>query len=98
MDFERDKPQCKFSIPDRPTVRQQLEYFSKTIAFSDEDLLLRYWRGAVALIQDWSCEIMPDYKADLDTLDNPEQTQVIIWAGVQVRDHMNELENLPKNS
>jgi hypothetical protein len=98
VEFKRKKPDCVFTVPDRPTVRQQLQYFSNTVSMSDdEDLFFRYWRGATALISDWKCEILPDFHIDLDKADDPNLTNLIIWAGLQVRDHMNSLEALPKN-
>ncbi len=49
------------------------------------------------MIQEWQCETIPDHKADLDTMDNPEQTELMIWAALQVKGHMDALENIPKN-
>jgi len=110
MEFKRENPECTFTIPDRPTVRQQLEYFSRTAGFGGEELLFRYWRGAIALIQTWKCDALEVKTVkqkgappilefpDLDTISNPSQRDVIIWAGLQVQGFMNQLEDIPKNS
>ena len=66
MEFEREDPKCKFTIPDRPTVRQQLEYFSMSGGIRDKEMLTRYWLGTKALIQSWDCKVMPDYEVDID--------------------------------
>lgn len=93
MEFKRDE--CTFTIPDRPTVEQQLHYYS---APGDENTLLRFWEMAKALIQTWECSVLPDFKTDLSTLDSPTVTSVIIWAGIEVKKYMSELDDIPKNS
>lgn len=97
MDFVKDKPACKFSVPDRPTVRQQMEYFSATVGAAGSQLLSRYWEGAKALITEWECEIIPKRDNSLDEMTNPEQAELLIWASMQVKRHMDTLENIPKN-
>lgn len=101
MDFEREtKPDCKFSIVDHPTVRQQLDYFSVVGGAYGKDMLVRYWEGARAMIisKSWKCKSLPDFdKIDIDALTNPEHTKILIWAGLQVRNYMNSLESIPKN-
>lgn len=96
MIYEREDGKCSLEVPDRPTVRQQLNYFS-TIGGTEGNYLLRWWVGAQSLITDWKCEALPDHKTDLDKITDPTQTDVIIWAGLKVREHMNALEDLSKN-
>lgn len=98
MDFERANPDCKFSVPDKVTVRQQLAYYSETAAASGSDIFERYWQGAKALITSWQCEIMPDHKIDLATVTNPKIAELVVWAGVSVKNYLDTLEELPKNS
>lgn len=97
MKFERDEPKCSFEIPDRPTVRQQLEYFSATAGTAGNQMLVRFWAGAMQLLSNWKCEVMPDHKTNIDELTNPSQTSVIIWAGLQVKGYMDALDDIPKN-
>lgn len=96
MEFERENPKCKFTIPDRPTVRQQMEYFSATVGASGSQLLTKYWFGAKALINDWQCESLSN-DANIDEITNPEQTEMMIWAAMKVKTFMDTLENIPKN-
>lgn len=96
MEFKNDD--CTFTIPDRPTVRQQLAWFSAVSGHDQNDLMERYWDGAKALIQKWECAALPDYKVDIDTIDKPTQTAVMIWAGMQVLNFMRALEDVPKNA
>jgi len=95
MKFEREN--CTFTIPDRPTVRQQLEWFSAASSQDQNDKLARWWEGAKALIETWECKVLPDLHSDIDTLSDPSQTTVIIWVGTQVLNFMNSLEDVPKN-
>lgn len=98
MKFERENPNCTFSIPDRPTVRQQLMYFSAAAAGVGQDALIRYWMAAKAIISEWDCELAPDLdKIDIDAMDDPKLTDVLIWVGTQVWVKMNQLDELPKN-
>lgn len=96
MKFEREN--CNFEIPDRPTVRQQILYFGAATGLERIDSMLRYWEGAKQLIQKWECEVMPDYKISLDELTDPTQAQIVMWAGLQVVQYMNGLDDIPKNS
>lgn len=97
MEYKRENPAARFVVPDRPTVRQQLEYFSMAGGAVEAEFIFRLWNAAQALILEWECDTLPLFKADLDTLSNPSQTAVIIWAALAVRNHMNSLEDLPKN-
>ena len=97
MKFEREDKKCTFEIPDRPTVRQQLQYFSAAAGAAGNDMLVRLWYAAVPLMTAWECEAMPDKDINLDEVSNPSQTDVIIWAGLQARTFMNSLEDIPKN-
>jgi len=96
VEFTRENPDCIFNIPDRPTVRQQMEYFSATAGAGGKDLIFRYWLGARVLILDWACEAVA-VDANLDEVSNPEQTEVLIWASMKVKTFMDALENIPKN-
>lgn len=97
MKFERDEPKCSFEIPDRPTVRQQLEYFSATAGAAGNQMLIRFWAGALQLVTKWECEALPDYKTGLDDMTDPKQADIIIWAGIQVKNFMSTLDDVPKN-
>jgi hypothetical protein len=97
MNFTNDQLGCSFSVPDRPTVRQQLQYFALVKESRGKEQFERMWEGAKALISDWKCEALPDFQASLDDLTDPTQAQIVIWAGLQVLGHYNRLEDLPKN-
>jgi hypothetical protein len=90
-------PECTFSIPARPTVRQQMEYLSATAGASGDQMLFRFWEGAKVLIIDWKADCLPDFKKNVDEMDNPEQAELITWASLQVKMYFDNLENIPKN-
>lgn len=94
--FDRVEPDAHFSVPAHPTVRQQLEYYSRYADTRSASLYLRLWHSALGLIGEWECAVLPDPKVDLDNLTDPEATTVIMWAGNTVLMHMNSLETLPK--
>ena len=96
MEFSNDK--VKFTVPDRPTVRQQMHWFGAVSGGDKSEIYTRYWDAAKTLIDKWECAELPDYKADMDSLTNPTQTHIMIWAGLQVLEFMNKLEDIPKNS
>jgi len=97
MDFKHEKGLCSFSIPDRPTVRQQMRWFAAASGSEETESIERYWMGAQQLIQTWTCESLPDYKVSLDEISEPTQTSIMIWAGLEVLKFMNALEDVPKN-
>jgi hypothetical protein len=97
MKCENEKLGCSFSVPDRPTVRQQLAYFSLVEKAEGQAKREQYWLAAQPLITDWQCEALPDPKTSLDDMTNPSQTFIVLWAGAAVFGHMNTLDDLPKN-
>jgi hypothetical protein len=97
MKCENEKLGCSFSVPDRPTVRQQLAYFSLIEKAEGQAKREQYWTAAQALISDWKAEDLPDPSISLDEMSNPSQTLIILWAGAAVFGHMNTLDDLPKN-
>ena len=98
MEFKRVDPDCRFIIPDKLTVRQQLAFFSGSLVVGSADYQERLWMGAQALIQEWECPALPDRNIDLDKTTDPQVTQVMLWAGNQVRAYLNNaVFAIPKN-
>jgi hypothetical protein len=94
--FDRVEPEAHFSLPARPTVRQQLEYYSRYADTRDAPLYLRLWHSAKILITDWECRTLPNKETDLNSLTDPQTATVVMWAGNVVMQYMNDLEALPK--
>jgi hypothetical protein len=95
MEFKNED--CTFTIPDRPTVKQQLKWFGAAMGYNKEDTWIRNWEGAKQLIQTWQCDILPDYQIDLDTITDPSQREIVIFVGLETVKFMNLLEDIPKN-
>ena len=98
MEYKNDDPKVRFTVPDKPTVKQQLEYLGAATTMGGKDLFLALWRGALTLIDEWECEIIPDvHKVDLDKITSLKQTELVTWVGMQVRKFVNDLDDVPKN-
>lgn len=97
MDLKNEQLGVSFTIPTRPTVRQQLEYLSEAGNARGREMWLRYWAGAVMLITNWVCEALPDPNVDLDSITDTKQTGIIMWAAIEVYRHMNSLDTIPKD-
>lgn len=95
-EFKNEKLGVRLVIPDRPTVRQQLAYFSEAGLAQGRELFERYWLAARALITEWECEACA-LDVDIDKADEPRIASVVLWAGMQVKIHMDALERIPKN-
>lgn len=98
MEFRNEKPECEFAVPDKVTVRQQLAYISASSTADPERFLEKSWEAAKQIIvpQSWKCPVM-ELGTDIDSATDPQVTDVILWAGMKVREHMNGLEAVPKN-
>ena len=97
MEYRNDDTGIRLTVIDRPTVRQQLAYFSEVANAQGQKMFLRYWAGAVELIEEWECEEFPDHKVSLDEVHNPAIVRIVMWAGMRVMEHMNALEEVPKD-
>ena len=99
MEYQReDEPKVRFTVPDRPSVRQQLQYLGAGVSAGGSDFFLSLWRGALVLVDEWECEIIPNpRKLDLNKADDLKITEVVTWVGMRVREFVNSLDNVPKN-
>ena len=99
MEYKNDKLGVSFTVPDTITVREQMAYHSRTVSYdgTNDDLFARSWEAARPLVQDWKCEGVP-LDVNIDTETNPRVVPVLMWAGMRVREHINGLEQIAKNS
>lgn len=98
MEYENKKLGVKFTIPDVLTVRQQLRFRSSIFLADDRDKYERFWNGAVELIDNWECELIPNLKTlDLDKETNMQITQIVQFVGNTVAGHMTTIGAVPKN-
>lgn len=97
MEFAREEPvKVRFVIPDKITVRLQMAYYSEATGVIRQNHFERLWYGARAIMQEWECELF-DKNINLDEVDDPRITEIIVWASAQVKVYINNLEAIPKN-
>lgn len=97
MEFKSEKYNTSFTVPDRPTVRQQMAYLSTAGRARDREYVEKLWLAACDLLSDWKSELLPDCRMDLEKLDNPKVTDLIIWASFEVKKYIDGLDLTPKN-
>lgn len=98
MEFTNDDPKVRFTVPDRPTVRQQMRYAD--VAVMQGNNFTAWWRAASVLIEDWECDLIPALDKANELMDketNPKITEILTWVGMKVKEHINALEEIPKN-
>ena len=97
MHYEHEKLGVSFDIADRFTVREQLAFRAKISAAAAESSYVRYWQAAQTVIQNWTCELLPDPAAlDLDAADDARLADIVQWTANTVAGHMINLGTPPK--
>lgn len=96
IEFVHEELETRFTVPERPTVRQQLLYKGEIGFAMNAEMYLKTWRGAKLLIQDWECPHL-SLDDDINEIDSPSAAKVIQWAGMQVWRYILDLEDIPKN-
>lgn len=97
--FENEALGCKFALPDPFTLRHYEQYVAgkeearKAGAIS---LMAVNWLGAVAVIDEWDCDAIPDMEIDPYDLTD-EVFGIIGWVGAQVNAYVFQITAIPKN-
>ena len=95
MEFKNEELKVTFTIPEKLTIRQRLQYDS--VAYGGtEPYLERLWEGAKAIIQEWHAPFAMEI--DLDKETDSDAAAAVEWVGRAVFSRMFELKELPKNS
>ena len=98
MEYKNDDLKVRMVVKDRPTVKEQLEYYGFATLAINADMWIRLWKAAQVLITEWESELVRDPKrVDFDLETDPDVTQLAIWVGITVKAHVNKLEAVPKN-
>jgi len=99
IEFREDSLGVSFKVPETMSVREQLRYIRAVTAVNKDDNedYIRFWEGMKPFIEDWECEVMPDYKKSIDEMYSLDQVNVIIWSGTIFRLHVNKIGNAEKN-
>lgn len=101
--FENEELGVSFTLPDEPTVRQQLRWRNARMrrGFSDPGATVYevVWEDILPLVGEWACEIAPrPEEIDLDTATDPLIADLVTWVGLRVFTHFEKVEAVPKNS
>lgn len=89
--YENVELGVKFDAPDRITVRKQLEYYSA--ANKTGSWFLDAWGAAAVIVENWVCVKYPNLMVqDLDKVEDRSITQIVLWVGARVTEHMVRLE------
>jgi hypothetical protein len=112
MEFVHEETGTKLTLPERPTVYQQLMYSSALFDYKDENVFWRNWLCAQFLIENWESEIIPErtevFKERLPGEEgesgiflteetDSRVTDVLIWAGNRAAIHIATLGKITKN-
>ena len=97
MEYKNEKLGCSFELPDRPTVRQQLAFYSTLRQWKEDPPEVQCWEAGKKILTHWECAALPDPLTSLDEMTNPTQVRVITWAGWTLFGHFNKLEDLDPN-
>jgi hypothetical protein len=99
MEYKDAALGVSFTIPDKLTVRQQMQYDGAIGEgyLNGLSMYERFWQAARLIIQDWQCDYIA-LDADLDKLDDRQAAQVVEFAGRAAFSHVIALERTPKNS
>lgn len=103
MEFVNKELRCKFALPE-PLRLRHVEQYEKARdearAAGAQFTPSINWVGALVLLEDWVCEVLPDPKAltpeDLADVHGPV-LQVVMWVAGQVATHVMKELFIPKN-
>ena len=97
-EYESEALGVKFTLPDKLTVFQQLAWRGRT-AVGEGGVFIRMWNGAVELIQDWECELIPDpKKLDMNAEEDGAITDIVQFVANSTASHITALGLVPKNA
>lgn len=96
--YENETIGVAFDLPDRITVRMQLAFRGAVALAMNENSYIRYWHGALTVIENWTCARLPDpAELDMDASDDPALADIVAWTTNAVVGHMMNRETPPKN-
>ena len=98
MKIDNDKLEIVVHVPDKLTVRKQLEYSAAIQQWtSGNDMFVRFWAGAKAIVDSLECEYL-QMDVDIDAVYSPRIVEAITWVGMAVFSYTRQLDELDPNS
>jgi hypothetical protein len=97
-EYANERLGVSFTLPDAPTVRQQLAFRSEMFLSAGGRMYERMWEAAQSMLSDWECERMPNPRAvDLDEETDAKIADIIFFVGNTVAEHLADIGAVPKN-
>lgn len=100
MEIKNDDLGYSFHLPERLTVRQQLQIRSGLgpgFLYENVDYA-RLWKVSLPYLENWQCALIPDpEKVDLDTETNPQVADIVSSVGMAVFMHSRKQADVEKN-
>lgn len=97
--YESENLGVSFSLPERLTVREHMQFRARLVDALAEDAYTRYWLAVLPLVEDWQCEVIPDPAAlDLDAFISWKVADVMQYVANTAAAHMLSLDDVPKNA
>jgi hypothetical protein len=100
MEFKDDTLGYRCTVKDSLTALDLLTYDSVRMEKLGNPSLIVLWEMAKVLIDEWECEIFPNYRVDLATVNGEHTTQIVKilrQVGVSVSAWRRSLDEPPKN-
>lgn len=96
-EYKNEELGVRFTMPDKPTVRQMLRYRSVLPAREGRATLYEdLWYAIGEMAGGWECEVVKPGD-DLDKIDDARAADVIAWVIATGANHMNRVGTVPKN-
>lgn len=98
--FENEELKVSFDLPDKPNVLDILTYDSTRMEHYGEKAILILWESIKPLIQNWTCEAMPDKDSDLSSVNSDkalDAAYAVEWSAFRGSDWRKGLDVIPKN-
>lgn len=100
-EFKRTDPAASFTLPERLTFQQKLEYDGE-YQFTPGGRVIKAWAAVRVIMSDWSCAVLPDPLIDWKDLEALPADQkkpiedVILWAAASGLIYVYDQDRLPK--
>jgi hypothetical protein len=99
MEYSDETLGVKLTLPDEFTVIERLDFDERVLLAAADGLNVysRNWIGALPLLQEWECDLIPDPEAlDMATETDPRVARLVRWVANTVAGHMIGLDDVPK--
>ena len=97
MEVKNDDLGVSFTLPDKLSVFDQLQYKSLMIPTKESKGMYNIlWLAAKELVDNWKCKSLK-IGTDLKTITDPAAADIVEFVGLKVFAHYNSVEKLPKD-